>query len=136
MQQRSVQFIIGSLALFGFLSVTLFWSAGMHQGGKHHCIAADIQNGVCPNATTPAAAVFHAQTLQSLISNVLQSWQHFGALLALIFVALIGIASMYDVFSSLLAVRRDETHTSDPPRQFRSWLAHLEHSPSMVCGRV
>ncbi len=136
MTKRPVQFILGSLALLGVLSVTMFWSTGMHQGGQHNCISAAIQNEVCPNASTPEAAVFHLNTLQSFISNGLQAWQFSGALLALAFIALAALTRFASTLAPSFAVRREATRSISPPGEYRRWLSLLEHSPSVSPGRV
>ncbi|GEM_PF-3149912 len=136
MARRSAQLILGSLALLGFLGVTLFWSAGTHQGGDHNCISAAIQNEACPNATTPKAAAFHSNTLQSFLSNIQQSWQYLGALLAMAFVAMVGSAGLLNGFSPNLILRSNDAQVPAPPKGYRRWLSLLEHSPVFSPGRV
>lgn len=131
-----IKVILGSLALLGFLSVTFFWSAGTHQGDKHDCIAAAVQNQVCPNAATPEAAAFHLNTLQSLVSNILQTWQHYSVFLAFAFVALVGLAGLLDNISPQLMGRSNDTRVPAPPKGYGRWLSLLEHSPVLIPGRV
>lgn len=136
MIKRPVQLILGSLALLGFLSVAMFWSAGMHQGDNHNCISATIQNEVCPNATTPETAVFHLQTLQSFTANILEMSQLSTLLLALAFVVLAALAGLAGNLSSGFFVRRNVTPAIAPLGEYRHWLSLLEHSPSFQPGRV
>ncbi len=136
MTKRSVKFILASLALIGFVGVTMFWSAGTHHGGDHNCISAALQNEVCPNASTPKAALFHLQTLQSFVSNGGQAWLFSGLLFALAFLALGSLVQFTGNLAPGPAVRRAETIPIFSSAGYKRWLSLLEHSPSNSPGRV
>lgn len=136
MIKGSTKILITSLVLLGFASVTMFWWTGMHEGGHHNCISATVQNEVCPNATSPEAAVFHLKTLQSLTTSVLQKVAEFSSLLALVFVAFLGLARFGDDRMTSAGIRRENAPLPFPPKEYQRWLSLLEHSPSFSPGRV
>ena len=135
-KRNPIKVILGSFALLGFLGIILFWSAGMHQGNKHNCISAAVQNTVCPNAATSEAAVFHLPTLQSFMANVLQMSQLSAVLLALAFVVLAAVAGIAGDFAPGVFVHRNVTSAIAPLGEYRRWLSLFEHSPSFQPGRV
>ncbi|MBI2984706.1 MAG: hypothetical protein HYY50_03715 [Candidatus Kerfeldbacteria bacterium] len=128
--------LLGTLALIGLLGLSTFWWTGMHVGESHNCLSATIQNEVCPNATTTEAAVFHGSSLQSLTSNLLPPWQFTGLLLALVFVVLAALAGSISLQTIGVPAPPENRHSLSPPRQYQRWLARLEHSPSVLLGRV
>lgn len=136
MTKRSSQFILGSLVLLGFLSVTMFWSAGTHHGESHNCISAALQNEVCPNASTAEAAVFHLKTAQSFVSTGAQAWFFSVVLMALAWLALRTIVLFASNLAPSLAVRRENAGLIFASGGYQRWLSLLEHSPSYPPGRV
>lgn len=134
MFKRSIQFTFATLGLLGLLSVTMLWSVGMHAGDNHPCISAAIQNEACPNATTPAAAIFHLNAPQSLVANGLSVWPGLSPLFAL---AIVILAMRWRSPGHLagIALRREDSRAISPPTEYQRWLALFEHSPSFSFGR-
>lgn len=127
--------VLAALALIGFSAVVLFWGGGPHEGGNHNCISASIQNEVCPNAASPAAALFHLKALQSFSSFTVQASQLFS-LLILAF----AITTLFGRFRPDIVLQEirisPQTESPPPPREYQRWLSLLEHSPSASPGRV
>ncbi|MBI4092608.1 MAG: hypothetical protein HY420_01660 [Candidatus Kerfeldbacteria bacterium] len=130
---------MGMFMLVVVLSVASLWSNGGHFG-KHEgvCVAASIQGGVCPESTTLASLVFHANTLKNYqLSESVNSSLLLVTLLLILFTGLRALSK--SILSQPVEIARLHAQTITPKpqtQQISHWLALHESSPSTFSGRA
>ncbi|MBI4089924.1 MAG: hypothetical protein HY421_00810 [Candidatus Kerfeldbacteria bacterium] len=125
--------------LIAVLGAAVLWSNGAHFGNHQGiCVAASMQGAECPESTTLAALIFHANALKNFQLSESVNSSFLLATLLLILVTGFRILSK-SILSPPVEIARLRAQTITPkPRsqQFNRWLALHEISPTRLSGRV